>query len=138
MEYIEIGKDAEEIEFRFGTETYKLKRVSTTGNVYTYKTVGLPKYKDNDPANGEWVYTVSEIPLPGYQSPKYSLNGTSYPASTEITAHDGDAVKIVNDEVMAELPSTGGSTTKLYTVFGLSLVVGAGAALALTRRRKAR
>ena len=113
--------------------TFQLTR-SESGNITVFS-IGeeLEKMKD---AGTEWVYFVEETSVPdGYQADGYGTNseGTITKSQGAVSAADGGA--IINRESPGyELPSTGGPGTRLFTILGSILILGAG--VLLWRRRK--
>ena len=95
----------------------KLIVVAADASGYTFKLNGLP--------HGH-AYTVSEEAVDGYQSPKYfEADGKQVMGAQQI----GDGGTISNDQAGYELPSTGGSGTKIFTILGSILILGAGVLL---------
>ena len=54
-----------------------------TGDSWTYKVTGLPKYTDDE----ENVYTIAEVKVPGYTTEikDFAITNTHEPATTEVT-----------------------------------------------------
>ncbi len=96
----------------------------STGYVFTL--TGLP-YGDTEDG---YSYTVSEETVDGYQSPKYFVGETQQMGASQV----GSGGIIYNDQIGYELPSTGGHGTRLFTILGSILILGAG--VLLWRRRR--
>ena len=109
--------------------------ISDADHVYTYKFTGLDALWKNDEVNGEWTYSITETPVPGYNSPKYFKEiADGWSDSHGQTAENG--MRIVNDQGGYVLPETGGIGTALFTALGGLMTATAGAVLALRRKRK--
>ena len=110
---------------------------SSTSNVFnfTLPVESLRKYNDD---GTEWVYYVveSEVPLyvTSYGTATTGDSGTSY--SVTPGAQDAkDGGVIVNQTFGGyELPSTGGPGTRLFTILGSILILGAGVLMWRKRR----
>ena len=105
---------------------------SAEGTVTTFKVEGLQKYKDGK----ELHYYVIETPVDGYKVPSYATsegNGLVFTGSDVPKATNGQQI-INTPEGGYELPSTGGSGTRLFTILGTILILGAG--VLLWRRRR--
>ena len=120
-------------EFSTGTETDpKLKLTITTESgtkKYSFKIENLAYSSETD---GKYTYYVEETnsQLTGYLAPSY----TNTIAPTGATAaYDGGTI-INKQEGGYELPSTGGPGTRLFTILGSILILGAG--VLLWRRRR--
>ena len=98
--------------------------------VTTFKVEGLSKYQDGK----ELHYYVTETQVNGYKAPSYATtegNSIVFTGSDVPKATDGQ--QIINTPVGGyELPSTGGTGTRLFTILGSILILGAG--LLLWRR----
>ena len=98
------------------------------GEDYRYKITDLAKYRSN---GTEWIYSISETAVEGFNKPAYyTINADGIKEeqlSSEKTffAVPGTTggVEIVNDEILLELPSTGGPGTMLYTLGGTALLI---------------
>ena len=104
-------------------------------HTFTFKISNLPAY-DSD---GELTYYVQEESVDGYNEPIYAFiqNGTivSKPDSDETKDRASDGQYIINMPVESyELPNTGGPGTKLITLLGSMLLLGAGMVLIMRRR----
>ncbi|MDD6319567.1 MAG: SpaA isopeptide-forming pilin-related protein, partial [Oscillospiraceae bacterium] len=112
--------------------------------------VDVPEKKATSDENGKVTfqnipsghkYVLEETKVPAGYSPTGNtyLVTVAYDAlNVTVTAHDGSSQtwngKIVNN-VYYELPATGGSGTKLYTVGGLLLIAAAGILLYIQKKR---
>ena len=109
------------------------KEISADGNKTTFKISGLAA-KDAD--GKELTYYVTETQVDGYKAPSYATsegNGLVFTGSDVPKATNGQ--QIINTPVEGyELPSTGGPGTRLFTILGSILILGAG--VLLWRRRK--
>ena len=120
-------------EFSTGTETDpKLKLTITTESgtkKYSFKIENLAYSRETD---GKYTYYVEETnsQLTGYLAPSYT--NTSAPTGAT-AAYDGGTI-INKQEGGYVLPSTGGPGTRLFTVLGSILILGAG--VLLWRRRR--
>ena len=135
----EITKDAVEnavsgtAEFSTGTDADpKLKLTITTEGdkkKYNFKIEGLAYSSETD---GKYTYYVKETnsQLEGYLAPSYWNTG----APTGGMAAYDDGIIINKQEGGYELPSTGGPGTRLFTILGSILILGAG--VLLWRRRR--
>ena len=106
------------------------------GPAYQYIVKGLNSVwtvTDSDGAihHGDWTYTISETPVPGYNAPRY-VDKDGVPNSG---TSQSDGCTVINDQSAVELPHTGGSGTTLYTVLGSVLISLAGILLLKRRRR---
>ena len=101
---------------------------SAEGTVTTFKVEGLPKYKDGI----ELHYYLIETQVTGYKEPSYAdKDGNGLINVGKAT----NGQQIINTpEGGYELPSTGGSGTRLFTILGTILILGAG--VLLWRRRR--
>jgi LPXTG-motif cell wall-anchored protein len=100
--------------------------------VTTFKVEGLPKYQDGK----ELHYYVIETQVNGYKAPSYATsegNSLVFTGSDVPKATNGQ--QIINTPVEGyELPSTGGPGTRLFTILGSILILGAG--VLVWRRRR--
>ena len=97
------------------------------GTVTSFKVEGLPKYQDGK----ELHYYVIETQVDGYKAPSYATsegNSLIFTGSDVPKATDGQQI-INTPEESYELPYTGGPGTRIYTVLGIILILGAGAML---------
>ena len=107
-------------------------KVSVTENegkkTYLFTIEGLDYGNEN---NEKYTYTVTETndQLEGYIAPTYS--NTSAPTGATVAYDKGT---IINQQPGVELPSTGGPGTRLFTILGSILILGAG--VLLWRRRR--
>ena len=101
---------------------------SAEGTVTTFKVEGLPKYKDGI----ELHYYLIETQVTGYKEPSYAdKDGNGLINVGKAT----NGQQIINTpEGGYELPSTGGPGTRLFTILGSILILGAG--VLLWRRRR--
>ena len=116
-----------------GDTTGSKKKLVVTGvgasTGYTFSLFGLP-YGD---APDGYTYYVSEESVDGYQSAKYFKNdGTQAMGADQIT----DEGIIYNDQIVYELPATGGPGTSLIYFLGIILTCLAGAGLMMRKRCK--
>ena len=105
---------------------------SAEGTVTTFKVEGLQKYKDGK----ELHYYVIETQVDGYKAPSYATsegNSLVFTVSDVPKATNGQQI-INTPEGGYELPSTGGPGTRLFTILGSILILGAG--VLLWRRRR--
>ena len=121
-----------------GTLTDLTLTGSVSDNVFNFKLPdeSLKKYNDEEI---EWVYYVVEEKLDDYAPPAYGTSATEESSTTysiingASDAEDGGV--IVNQTFGGyELPSTGGPGTRLFTILGSILILGAG--VLLWRRRR--
>ena len=89
--------------------------------VYKFEVKGLPY-------NNGIAYKVKEKQVDKYNEPQYKTNGQDTDG-----AMDGGAIINIAQESYA-LPSTGGRGTRLFTILGLAMMLGAG--VMLFRRRR--
>ena len=108
--------------------------ISTDGKKTTFKVEGLAKYSSD---GKELHYYVTETQVDGYKAPAYA---TSEGSGLVFTGSD-DVPKAINGQQIIntpeggyELPSTGGPGTRLFTILGSILILGAG--VLLWRRRR--
>ena len=105
---------------------------SAEGTVTNFKVEGLQKYKDGK----ELHYYVIETQVDGYKAPSYATsegNSLVFTVSDVPKATNGQQI-INTPEGGYELPSTGGPGTRLFTILGSILILGAG--VLLWRRRR--
>ncbi|MBQ9663309.1 MAG: Cna B-type domain-containing protein [Oscillospiraceae bacterium] len=118
-----------EISAQNDTAGEKSKLVVTAADAatgYVFSLTGLP-YGDTEPG---YTYTVSEETVSEYQSPKYFVGAERQYGAEQI----GDGGTICNDQIGYTLPATGGPGTRLFTILGSILILGAGALLWRRRR----
>ena len=116
-----------------GDTTGSKKKLVVTGvgasTGYTFSLFGLP-YGD---APDGYTYYVSEESVDGYQPAKYfKHDGTQAMGADQIT----DEGIIYNDQIVYELPATGGPGTSLIYFLGIILTCLAGAGLMMRKRCK--
>ena len=112
------------------------------GEGYRYKITGLPRYGSD---GTKWIYSISETTVDGFNKPAYytinaegakeeqlSSEKTSF-ASPGMTG----GVEIVNDEIVAVIPSTGGPGTLPYTLGGAALLIASALIYCFRMRRRA-
>ena len=94
---------------------------------------GLAKYSSD---NKELYYYIVESQVSGYQTPGYlTTSGEGLIFNQGETAHAVNGQIVVNTpEGGYDLPATGGPGTRLFTILGSILVLGAG--VLLWRRRR--
>ena len=103
---------------------------------FTFRITDLPKNGTIGSKTGAYTYFVTEDTVTGYRPATYSNPSTSstddrIPSNDE--AYNGG--KIINTpESSYELPSTGGPGTRLFSILGSILILGAG--VLLWRRRR--
>ena len=98
----------------------------------------IPQYKfymenlEAAGAVGDYTYFVRETKVDGYHEPAYGVPGAE--TSADVTeATDGGTIFNTPEEAY-ELPNTGGPGTKLITILGSMLLLGAGMVLIMRRR----
>jgi LPXTG-motif cell wall-anchored protein len=98
------------------------------GEDYRYKITDLAKYSSD---GTEWIYSVSETVVDGFNKPAYyTINDdgvkeeqlSSEKVFFAVPGKDG-GVEIVNDEIVLQIPSTGGPGTMPYTLGGAALLM---------------
>ena len=116
---------------------YQLTR-TTADNITTFRT---EKVLDVRSTNYEWVYYVEETEVPeDYSQDGYGTKSTSEADGTTITKNQGAAMAACGEVIMNressgyKLPETGGPGTRLFTILGSILTLGAG--VLLWRRRR--
>ena len=79
---------------------YNTVTVRGTGNLWSYTMTGLPKYDENE---AEYVYTISEVKVPGYTSSiqNFAITNTHAIATTAQTV-----TKVWNDNNNANRPAS--------------------------------
>ena len=103
-------------------------------HVYTYKITGLDALWKNGEVNGEWTYSITETPVPGYNSPKYfKEKADGWSDSHGQTAEDG--MRIVNDQGGYVLPQTGGYSSELPEIIGGLMMALAFVVMVVRKRR---
>ena len=134
----DFGSEWKEISASQGTEAAPALKVKlgTAAAKYMFFMENLEKAD----ANGtEYTYFVTEAKVTGYKDPAYgSKTGTGDNAEVRISddlTSAGDSQYIINTpEEAYELPHTGGPGTKLITLLGSMLLLGAGMVLIMRRR----
>ena len=126
--------------FTFDGKTYEWKmEVSHEGSYYTFRIEHLP-YKDGD--EKIFSYYVTEEALGGYiTSYAFKANETDPDLTIKVSIENPEKTNralngqyIINKQPGAALPNTGGPGTRLFTILGLTLALGAG--VLLWRRRR--
>ena len=106
----------------------------TADNVTTFTLSKLKRFNNADELL-PLSYSVEEETLPGYQAPGYTSSDVTSQVKLDVTCAT-DGMWIINaPEASYELPSTGGPGTRLFTIIGSILILGAGALLLMKRRR---
>ena len=112
------------------------------GDAYRYKITDLEKYSSD---GAEWIYSISETTVEGFNKPAYfTINADG----ERVEQRSGEetffavpgttgGVEIVNDEIAAVLPSTGGPGTMLYTLGGIALLLASALMYIFRLRRRA-
>ena len=111
---------------------------SSTSNVFNFNLPGESLRKYNDDGT-EWVYYVVEEKLDDYAPPAYGTSTTVESTTTYSITNGAQDAKdggvIVNQTFGGyELPSTGGPGTRLFTILGSILILGAGVLMWRKRR----
>ena len=112
------------------------------GEGYRYKITGLPRYGSD---GVKWIYSISEATVDGFNKPAYyTINADGakeeQPSSEKTSfASPGmtGGVEIVNDEIVAVIPSTGGPGTRPYTFGGAALLIISALMYSFRMRRRA-
>ena len=126
--------------FTFDGKTYEWKmEVSHEGSYYTFRIEHLP-YKDGD--EKIFSYYVTEEALGGYiTSYAFKANETDPDLTIKVSTENPEKTNralngqyIINKQPGAALPNTGGPGTRLFTILGSILILGAG--VLLWRRRR--
>ena len=106
--------------------------LDASGKVYTFRFKDLPAKINNQEA----VYSVVEKELTGFETLYgFISDGQFRPNTNGESASDGQTIKNMKVELGGpELPSTGGPGTRLFTILGSILILGAG--VLLWRRRR--
>ena len=107
-----------------------LKVESITDNNYKFSLENLPRYDSN---RNVYTYTISETDYPeGYEPPRY-FNSDGTQVERGVTKIESGG-RIDNAIAKYELPHTGGSGTRMFTILGTVLIAFAG--ILLIRRRR--
>ena len=107
-----------------------LKVESITDNNYKFSLENLPRYDSN---RNVYTYTISETDYPeGYEPPRY-FNSDGTQVERGVTKIESGG-RIDNAIAKYELPHTGGSGTRMFTILGTVLITFAG--ILLIRRRR--
>ena len=112
------------------------------GEGYRYRISSLARYSSD---GTEWSYSISETTVDGFNKPAYyTINAegakeeqpSSEKTSFALPGMTG-GVEIVNDEIVAVIPSTGGPGTMRYTLSGIALLMVSALMYILRMRRRA-
>ena len=102
----------------------------------------LAKYSSD---GTEWSYSISETAVDGFNKPAYytinadGVKGEQLSSEKSYFAAPGTngGVEIVNDEIVAVIPSTGGPGTMRYTLSGAVLLIVSALMYGFRMRRRA-
>ena len=103
--------------------------VTTKDDKTTFHTTGLDAVTEN---GKELTYYVVESKINGYQDPSYAMQDGN-PIVNRKEARNGEQI-INRPEEAVSLPSTGGFGTRIFSILGSILILGAG--VLLWRRRR--
>lgn len=121
---------------QLSADTFKLNPLGSENNFYRF---GIGQVLDpNDNSGEEYEYFVKETQnAEGYSSASYAFkDGQSKVSGDDINMAKSEEGIINTPENAVELPSTGGSGTKPFILFGLLLMGLAGAGFIMMRRRR--
>ena len=112
------------------------------GEGYRYRISSLAKYSSD---GTEWSYSISETAVDGFNKPAYytinadGVKGEQLSSEKSYFAAPGTTggVEIVNDEIVAVIPSTGGPGTMRYTLSGAVLLIVSALMYGFRMRRRA-
>ena len=133
---VEEGEEPERPEIKFtldGVEYDCEVSVDDAGRYYTFTIKDLP-YRDASDKK-LYRYYVTEETVDGFWDPLYGFmdnDGELHTITNGSKAEDGQY--IINNKAGVALPNTGGPGTRLFTILGSILILGAG--VLLWRRRR--
>ena len=112
------------------------------GEGYRYRISSLARYSSD---GTEWSYSISETTVEGFNKPAYytinadGVKGEQLSSEKSYFAAPGTTggVEIVNDEIVAVIPSTGGPGTMPYTLGGAVLLIASALMYGFRMRRRA-
>lgn len=104
---------------------------------YEWKTLevkGLDKYYVEGSTQKEYEYYFREDAVTGYNESYKAGSKESAKVGSSATVKGDGTVTITNAKYTVSLPATGGSGTRFYHVFGLAMILFAGAMLLIKRK----